>query len=304
MLTPGSRYVVRTVNRQKNPSHYQVEFPVSLTSDSDRPKTTLRWVRVDCGTVDGNPIPNNPILSSEPTSASALSNANTVVSASTRGESKAGHFLLAISWQPAFCETHRLKPECRTQAPERYDSTHFSLHGLWPQPIENAYCGVNMVTKSLDRKKKWHLLPRPKLSKSLRNRLRQSMPGTASSLERHEWIKHGTCYSDGPEEYFSESLKLLEQVNSSALRDKLTANIGTTIDRNTVIGLFENSFGSGTGKFMGLRCDRGGRLTEIWINLYGKIEDSTRLAELLQNARPGRSNCRNTIMIDASGFSD
>ncbi len=26
-----------------------------------------------------------------------------------------GDFVLALSWQPAFCETHESKPECRSQ---------------------------------------------------------------------------------------------------------------------------------------------------------------------------------------------
>jgi ribonuclease T2 len=49
-------------------------------------------------------------------------------------------YILAVSWQPGFCETHPNRKECAGQTSERYDATHFSLHGLWP--MRKSYCGV------------------------------------------------------------------------------------------------------------------------------------------------------------------
>ena len=42
-----------------------------------------------------------------------------------------GDMVLAVSWQPGFCETRPRLPECRSQKKSRYDATHFALHGLW-----------------------------------------------------------------------------------------------------------------------------------------------------------------------------
>jgi len=44
-------------------------------------------------------------------------------------------YLLALTWQPSFCENKPNRKECRTQTTNRYDAKHWSLHGLWPQPL-------------------------------------------------------------------------------------------------------------------------------------------------------------------------
>ena len=58
--------------------------------------------------------------------------------------------VLAASWQPAFCETRPAKPECLSQTEDRVDATGFSLHGLWPQPVDNVYCGVPPELRAVD----------------------------------------------------------------------------------------------------------------------------------------------------------
>ena len=70
-------------------------------------------------------------------------------------------FVLAISWQPAFCETRPEKPECDSQTPDRFDAANFALHGLWPQPRSRDYCGVDEATVRTDEDGDWHELPEP-----------------------------------------------------------------------------------------------------------------------------------------------
>ena len=41
-------------------------------------------------------------------------------------------YVLAASWQPSFCETKPDKDECESQTGDRFDATHFAIHGLWP----------------------------------------------------------------------------------------------------------------------------------------------------------------------------
>jgi len=48
--------------------------------------------------------------------------------------------LLAISWQNAFCQTHQNRRECRNVKPSAYSASHFTLHGLWPQPRSKVNC--------------------------------------------------------------------------------------------------------------------------------------------------------------------
>ena len=59
--------------------------------------------------------------------------------------------MLAVTWQPAFCQLHARKPECGSQTSDRFDATHFTLHGLWPQPRAKEYCGVSAALRDLDR---------------------------------------------------------------------------------------------------------------------------------------------------------
>ena len=56
------------------------------------------------------------------------------------GEGVTATYVLAISWEPAFCEDHEGKSECQRETEQTFDATHFSLHGLWPQPKGNFYC--------------------------------------------------------------------------------------------------------------------------------------------------------------------
>lgn len=88
--------------------------------------------------------------------------------------------MLALSWQPAFCQTHQSKVECETQTEERFDAVHLSLYGLWPQPRENVYCNVKNQDRRLDERGTWSQLPLPGLSDATRDALMVSMPGVAS----------------------------------------------------------------------------------------------------------------------------
>jgi len=101
-------------------------------------------------------------------------------------EKKPSQYLLALTWQPSFCEARPRKKECRTQTTNRYDAKHWSLHGLWPQPRNNTYCGVSDIDKGIDRNKRWHLLEPVKLSQQTSQALAFTMPGMASNLYRHE----------------------------------------------------------------------------------------------------------------------
>ena len=86
-------------------------------------------------------------------------------------------FILAVSWQPAFCETATGKPECRSQSRDRFDATHFTLHGLWPR---DEYCGVPDRHETADRDGRWSALPEVELTPALRRKLDTAMPGTLS----------------------------------------------------------------------------------------------------------------------------
>ncbi|MBO1349857.1 MAG: hypothetical protein EBE86_021880 [Hormoscilla sp. GUM202] len=213
--------------------------------------------------------------------------------------------VLAISWQPSFCETHQDKAECQSQDASDFDAKHFTLHGLWPQPRGKEYCCL----PSNFPKKPWSSQPNfdDELDDETLALLEdRRMPGVESFLHRHEWYKHGTCYnpqSERPEEeYFEESLALLEQINNSSVQDLFASRIGRTVSLAQIQAAFDRDFGPGAGQKVNLKCDRQGRISELWINLAGDIKSDTPISELLATAKNARSQCRSGF-IDPVGFS-
>jgi ribonuclease T2 len=213
---------------------------------------------------------------------------------------KQPEYLLALSWQPSFCETHSRKKECRTQTRNRYDATHWSLHGLWPQPRNNAYCGVSYMDKGIDRNKKWHLLAPVKLSQKTATELAFVMPAVASNLQRHEWIKHGTCYGSDAEDYYSDAISLTNQINNSLVGKLFNRGIGKRVSLKQVRQHFDKAFGKGAGSKVDMRCDKKGRVSELWINLKGEVEDDTKIATLLKNSIRAGSKCQIGVIDKAN----
>ncbi len=210
------------------------------------------------------------------------------------------HYLLALTWQPAFCQSHQKKKECMTQTSDRYDASNFSLHGLWPQPRNNTYCNVSNNLKRMDQRKMWEQLPHLGLTEQTYDDLLETMPGVASYLHRHEWIKHGTCYSTTPEEYYRESVTLVDQINSSEIRDFIASNIGNSIFTDELKEKFDNVFGPGAGEKVNIQCSNG-LITEFWINLAGTIESNSQISDLLDNAVKASPSCQSGI-VDPVGF--
>ncbi|HEY8574961.1 MAG TPA: ribonuclease [Devosia sp.] len=203
-------------------------------------------------------------------------------------------YVLAISWQPAFCETRPSRPECQSQTADRFDSSHFALHGLWPQPRSRDYCGVKIEDVAADERGAWSELPAPDISDRLEDALAQAMPGTQSDLDRHEWIKHGTCYGSDAKDYFSDSLAMLEAVNGSAVAELFAASIGKRLTQSEIRAAFNGAFGPGAGERVRVSCiDDGNRrlIDELTIGLTGEIRDSSDFAERILAARPTEGGC-------------
>ncbi len=279
-LTVDMAYEVLAKNKA-DATHYRVRVKGASTME--------RWVPVTCGTllVDCRKVAAD--VPSGPTQPS-----------STSRPSSRLEYLLALSWQPAFCQTHQSKKECSNQTEDRYDASHFTLHGLWPQPRSNVYCNVSRNEKQLDEQKKWERLPRLTLRQNTYNDLTKTMSGVASFLHRHQWIKHGTCYSATPEEYFRESIMLADQVNTSAVRDFFAANIGKTVSAADIKAKFDAAFGAGAGDKVKIKCSNG-MIAELWININGEIDEHTQLKDLLKNADHASSSCREGL-IDPVGY--
>ncbi len=272
----GQSYALKGKNRD-NASHYLIEVPGAVP--------VQRWVEVSCGTIDeqtASPNEKQPPVA----------------------DSKDGPFyILALSWQPAFCEAHADKKECKFASADDYVANNFALHGLWPQPRSNVMCNVSAADKALDDNHRWEKLPAPQLSAATMAALGKVMPGTQSMLERHEWIKHGTCYSITAEQYFRDSVRLVEAVNASPVQALISANVGKMIKTVDLRAAFDEAFGKGAGLRVRVACERDKNrllVTEITIGLRGDIPGGAALDELILASTPTEAGCPAGI-IDPAG---
>ena len=207
-----------------------------------------------------------------------------------------GLYVLAVAWQPAFCETEPQKPECRSLTESRADARQFALHGLWPQ---GSYCGVNPSLIDTDTYESSRALPAIELSSQTRAALDAAMPGTQSYLERHEWLLHGTCADVSAEQYFSRAIALLSQLNASPVQDLFAKSIGARLTAREIRNAFDAAFGPGSGNRIRIDCEDDGARTlisELRIRLYGNVMQASSLRELLGKATPGGGGCNGGIV--------
>ncbi len=276
----GQRYQLLGKNKDQA-THYWIEVPDA--------KPVQRWVAIACGSIDGT------------NSAGKLAQA---VPVAPNTPVNAEFYVLALSWEPSFCEAMAGKAECKFATADAYDATHLSLHGLWPQPRNNVFCNVDKATAALDDNHRWEQLPEPQLSPATRAALEQVMPGTKSMLERHEWIKHGTCFpAANADTYFKHAARLTETVNASAVQTFIATNVGKTIQTADLLQAFDDAFGKGAGQRVRVACkDDGGRqlISELTIGLKGDIASGAPLEKLILASKSTDPGCPSGI-IDPAG---
>ena len=258
-----------------------------------------RWVAATCGVrvirADGDvatPVPPTHTGGPAPTHTPG------------GGQAHGGDAVFAVSWQPAFCETKPSKPECTSMTPDRFDATHLTLHGLWPQPQGNEYCGVSAEEKHLDQAKQWDQLDAVDLTATTRDLLARVMPGTQSHLERHEWTRHGSCAGTSAEHYFRAAAALVVALDESSVQEFLSSRVGSDVQTNQIRGAFDQAFGGDAGSRVQFFCAKDGDrtlLTEMRINVRGTIDETSNLGALILAAPTQPRGCAHGV-IDTVGL--
>ena len=289
-VTAGKTYELLGRNKDQA-SHYWINIPSA--------KPPQRWVSLACGSIDGTQI------GASPKAGAAVDTLDGTVKPKQQAKGPRDgvpFYVLALSWQPAFCEGMRGKVECKLQNAQSYEATHFALHGLWPQPRRNVFCGVPQAVAALDDQHQWEKLPVPLLTPATRAALGEVMPGTQSMLDSHEWIKHGTCYPGGSaENYFADSIRLTKAVNASAAQKFMADNIGKVIETKNLRKTFDETFGAGAGDRVRVSCDKAGRISEITIGLKGDIPSGAPIASLIAASEPTDAGCPSGL-VDPAGY--
>lgn len=285
-LEPGTVYQVLGLNKESGDYIY-----IKVDGKS-------KWINKNCGQF--NPSGQNSYYDESSQENESSSEEITIAEenktpASCPIQGCAEEYVLAVSWQPSFCQTKQYKPECISQTTDRYDATNFTLHGLWPDRL--AYCGVSSEDINDSKDRNWDDLPALDLDEETTSELNIVMPGKQSYLHRHEWIKHGTCDGRNEDTYYDISVDLLNDVNASEVQDLFEENIGQKITRSQIETAFDNSFGKGAGESVKISC-RGGLISELQIKMRRPL-----LGEKLGDVLVSRSgsSCSSGI-VDPVGF--
>ncbi len=263
LLKPNSSYEIA---REQNGNYY-IKVPNA--------NPLMRWVNKEC-------FDNFKSDNKQNTALNSTKESNTNLDS-----------LLVTSWHNSFCETHSNKKECKRDGGEY--KNHLVLHGLWPQPRSNVYCGVDKKIIALDKAKRWNALPKLNLKPEVIALMEKYMPGYKSNLHRHEYYKHGTCYSKDPNKYFLDALLLTKRVDET-VGEYLRVNIGKKVKEINIKRLAMRLIDKDIKNKIALKCKRR-VLSEIWVSIKGKGSD---LKKLIKGAKPIHSNCKEAI-VDAPG---
>ncbi|MFV1984823.1 MAG: ribonuclease T [Thiohalomonadales bacterium] len=275
------KYTIFEANRVVNPEWYRIRVQDANPVE--------RWVLKACGAVNITGGGNTPVDGKK---------------CQTAGLEDS--YKLALSWQPAFCETHRDKPECSITSVKTYQARNFTLHGLWPN---KKSCGTGYGFCGEVKSKPGDFCDYPILSliTEVRNELELVMPSakSGSCLQRHQWYKHGTCQTkwsiDG---YNTIAIDLARQFNESGIAYFISRNIGKQVSEADFFKRVNCSLGANAHKRLNIKC-KNGNLVDIYINLPVDIKKGENLAELLKRSGEDfKSNCNGSFKIDPIGFVD
>lgn len=213
-------------------------------------------------------------------------------------------YVLALSWQPAFCELKPDKPECKVDDPQAYQASSFTLHGLWPNK-KSCGTGYGFCGKSKDMGKKFCSYDAISVDEATDKELKKVMPSAAhgSCLERHEWNKHGTCQTTWNEDgYFDTAIRLTEEFNKGGMSELMSKNVGKTVSTQQFREAVDKAFGAGASERLELKCS-GRQLVDVYIALPGELPAEAPLKDLLGKVSRTRfkNNCGQQFEVDPIG---
>ena len=279
-IAAGEHYEALEANKPDSPDWYRIRIPSADPQE--------RWVGAECGKFQPGA-----------TGGTGGTGGGGVCNLAGQADS----YVLALSWQPAFCQTKPGKPECQITAPTAYQARNFTLHGLWPN---QKTCGTSYGFCGEVKKKEDDFCDYPAITLQTPTRasLTQVMPSVeaGSCLERHEWHKHGTCqdkWSD--DEYFDLAADLTRQFNESGMAYFMDRRIGREVRTEDFLARLDAVLASGTRQRVRLTCENG-MLVEVQVSLPATLKPGADLDALIAQAPPtGGSTCAANFRVDPIG---
>lgn len=276
----GQQYELIEINKPNDPNWYRLKLSSAKPSE--------RWVASNCGKAHYQQASASPVTSTSGNPAQCHTS------------DKIDSYVFAVSWQAAFCETHQGKPECRIHAPDSFQASHFTLHGLWPN---QSSCGTNYgFCGAVTQQKNFCDYQPVPMNADTQKSLAIVMPSVAagSCLDRHEWYKHGSCQTRPADQYFDTAMNLLKQFNDSGIADFIAANVGKDMDIEAFLQKIDEKLGDGAHLRMKIGCDKNNNLVDIYMNLPKTIMEDSSLKALIAQGTPAYSaeNCSPRFHVD------
>ncbi len=274
-VVPGTEYTVREINKVDY-DWIRVEVPGAQPS--------LRWVRKECGT----PELGEQLSKAQRGGASG---------GSCNIANKQDSYLLAITWQPGFCEHVKYngkKPECDAMNGGTLQAKNLNLHGLWPNKKE---CGNNygsckgeqfsLKQETIDKVAPW-------------------MPNFfyERTFGAYEWNKHGKCQSLPPDEYFIKAVSAVRVVNDSEVGKIVLGSVGKSFRLNDFFDRVKTRYGAQVAGSITLVCTQRKYLQEIRVSLPLELNTDGELPQLVGKAFPAATRavgCGDEVYVEGAG---
>jgi ribonuclease T2 len=149
-------------------------------------------------------------------------------------------FVLAYTWTAGFCygETY---PGCLD--PQKYWKYNFTIHGLWPQYIDNgypSYCTNEQFDPTIPENIGMDIM-----TQYWENVKSEITDDDYDSFWEHEWDKHGTCSGLTQYQYFNNTINLIQYFGTPTI---VTENVGNNISIENI----RDSFGGQS--YVSLQC--------------------------------------------------
>ncbi|MQA23670.1 ribonuclease T2 family protein [Rugamonas rivuli] len=272
-VVAGTAYTVREINKVDY-DWLRVEVPGA------EPK--LRWVQRSCGT---------PALADQPPK--GPSGGGDSCSLPNQQDS----YVLAITWQPGFCEHVQYKgkkPECDAMNSGALAAKTLSLHGLWPNKKE---CGTHYG--SCDGQQF-------ALSKETIDQIAPWMPNFyfERTFGAYEWNKHGKCQALPPDAYFIKAVSAVRVVNDSEVGKIVLGSVGKSFRVGDFFDRVKTRYGEQVAARITLVCSERKYLQEIRVALPLDFSTERELPQLVGSAgqaAPREIGCDDEVYVEAAG---
>ncbi|MDG6094056.1 ribonuclease I [Acetobacter sp. AN02] len=214
-----------------------------------------------------------------------------------------GHYTLALTWQPGFCNGPH-GPSC---TPDQPRTPLIGLHGLWasrpPELIRNNTPVTQWWQKGCALYEPDQPVQHPALSPETADALNRLVPRTQSDLTAHEYSKHVRCFGTDPERFFQVAIALHDRFTSLQAAHSLDAAAGTTISRQDILNRITAGTGPVPDRAIQFRCENTteGRpqLTQIWFTLRPDALSDFPHSQAFMSSPQMQDNCPARFLLPA-----